>query len=193
MSSAQSPARKQRADVVRNRAKILEVAQNHFFAGGVGTSLEAVAKDAGVGPGTLYRHFPNRDALLASVLELRRTDLVELGQRLGDLDDTGEALRQWLLAVEDYFSLYIGLSEPHLSAIREQDPNNPLARTCDDLISATSDFLLAAQRDGHAREGILGRDLFLAANSLAWMRSTGAVDEATTVRLRGVLENGYGI
>lgn len=191
MSSTQLSARKERADVVRNRAKILAVAQSHFLAGGISTSLEAVAKDAGVGPGTLYRHFPGRDALLASVLEMRRAELVGLKQCLGKAEDTGEALRQWLLAVEEYFSLYIGLPEPHLSAIREQDPSNPLAQSCRDLISATSEFLVAAQRDGHAHEGIYGRDLFLAASSLAWMRSTGAADEATITRLRGILENGY--
>nr|WP_271209278.1 TetR/AcrR family transcriptional regulator [Rhodococcus wratislaviensis]GLK33782.1 TetR family transcriptional regulator [Rhodococcus wratislaviensis] len=190
--STQLPTRKERADVVRNRAKIIEVAHDHFLAGGVSTSLEAVAKDAGVGPATLYRHFPNRDALLASVLEMRRVKLVGLNTHLSELDDTGEALRQWLLAVEDYFSLYIGLPEPHLSAIREQDPNNPLAQSCSDLISTTGEYVLAAQHDGHAQEGIHGQDLFLAASSLAWIRSTRAADDATIIRLRALLQDGYG-
>ncbi|WP_439145725.1 TetR/AcrR family transcriptional regulator [Streptomyces canus] len=71
MSAGEQPGRKPRADVQRNRAALLETAQRHFLQHGVGTSLEAVAKEAGVGPGTLYRHFPTREALLAAVLQTR--------------------------------------------------------------------------------------------------------------------------
>ncbi|MFE0739269.1 TetR/AcrR family transcriptional regulator, partial [Streptomyces sp. NPDC058855] len=56
MSAGELRGRKPRADVQRNRAALLETAQRHFLQHGVGTSLEAVAKEAGVGPGTLYRH-----------------------------------------------------------------------------------------------------------------------------------------
>ncbi|WP_406121467.1 TetR/AcrR family transcriptional regulator [Streptomyces canus] len=58
MSAGEVRGRKPRADVQRNRAALLETAQRHFLRHGVGTSLEAVAREAGVGPGTLYRHFP---------------------------------------------------------------------------------------------------------------------------------------
>ncbi|MGY1900074.1 TetR/AcrR family transcriptional regulator [Nocardia gipuzkoensis] len=75
---------------LRNRAALLEAAQRQFLRFGVGASLEAVAKDVGVGPGTLYRHFPNREALLAAVLrsrseelEARRADIAQLERRVG--------------------------------------------------------------------------------------------------------------
>ncbi|MGY1967166.1 TetR/AcrR family transcriptional regulator, partial [Nocardia gipuzkoensis] len=71
MNASEQRGRKPRADVQRNRAALLETAQRHFLRHGVGTSLEAVAKEAGVGPGTLYRHFPTREALLAAVLQTR--------------------------------------------------------------------------------------------------------------------------
>jgi AcrR family transcriptional regulator len=68
-------ARRPRADFERNRSEILAQAERHFAAEGVGASLEAVARDAGVGSATLYRHFPTRDALLAEVLERRATQI----------------------------------------------------------------------------------------------------------------------
>ncbi|MEI4884448.1 TetR/AcrR family transcriptional regulator, partial [Klebsiella pneumoniae] len=61
------PTRKPRADAQRNRQRILEVAKQAFTLSGADTSLDDIAKQAGVGPGTLYRHFPARDALLEEV------------------------------------------------------------------------------------------------------------------------------
>lgn len=187
----QLPTRMPRADVVRNRAKILDAAQRHFLAHGVATSLDAVARDAGVGPATLYRHFPSREALLADLLELRRAELIERQRRIDTLADAGDALREWLRALEDYFSLYNGLPEPLLAATREQAGDNPLTQSCEDLITITGKYLKAAQRDGHARGGVQDLDLFLAANSVAWIRGTGAADEASLARLRTILETGY--
>ena len=130
MSSAQFEDRKERVDVVRNRASILDAAQRHFLAHGVGTSLEAVAKEAGVGPATLYRHFPTREALLAGVLQLRSRELIERQVQIAAVDDPDEALRQWMRALEDYFGAYSGLPEPLLIAAREREPDNPLTLPC---------------------------------------------------------------
>ncbi|MCT9138560.1 TetR/AcrR family transcriptional regulator [Streptomyces violarus] len=76
MSDKGQLGRKPRADVQRNRAAFLEAAQRHFLKEGVGASQEAVAKEAGVGPATLYRHFPTREALLAAVPQTRSEELV---------------------------------------------------------------------------------------------------------------------
>jgi AcrR family transcriptional regulator len=92
MSTGEVQGRKPRVDVQRNRAALLEAAQRHFLRYGVGTSLEAVAKEAGVGPGTLYRHFPNREALLAAVLQTRSQELVARQADIARLDDAAEAL-----------------------------------------------------------------------------------------------------
>ncbi|MEU7830230.1 TetR/AcrR family transcriptional regulator [Nonomuraea sp. NPDC049129] len=96
-------------------------AQRHFLDYGVGTSLEAVAKEAGVGPGTLYRHFPTREALLAAVLQTRSEELVARQADIAQLGDASEALRQWLRAMEDYFSAFSGLPEPLMAAARAQE------------------------------------------------------------------------
>ncbi|AKZ60274.1 putative transcriptional regulator [Streptomyces ambofaciens ATCC 23877] len=183
--------RKPRADVLRNRAALLEAAQRHFLRFGVGTSLEAVAKEAGVGPATLYRHFPTREALLAAVLQTRADELVARRAEIARLDDPSERLRQWLRAMEEYFSAFSGLPEPLMAAAKAQEPDNPLTLPCDALISTTDEYVRAAQRAGRARPAVTGFDLFLAACSVAWLMGTGAADDEALGRLRDLIESGY--
>jgi AcrR family transcriptional regulator len=191
VSSIETGERKPRADVVRNRASILETAQRHFLAFGVGTSLEAVAKEAGVGPATLYRHFPTREALLAGVLQSRSEELITRQTQIAQMADPDKALQQWLRALEDYFGAYSGLPEPLLLAAREREPENPLTLPCEQLIGTTEQYLAAAQRHGSVEPWVKGYDLFLAANSVAWIKGTGAGDESSLPALRRIIESGY--
>ncbi|CAI7980966.1 TetR family transcriptional regulator [Frankia sp. Hr75.2] len=190
MNARGQQGRKPRADVQRNRAALLEAAQRHFLRDGVGTSLEAVAKEAGVGPGTLYRHFPTREALLAAVLQSRTAELVTRREDIAGIDDASTALTQWLRAMEDYLSAYSGLPEPLMAATRAQDPDNPLTVPCDELIATTDEYARAAQRTGYVRPSATGYDLFLAACSVAWIKGTGATGESVD-RLRALVANGY--
>ncbi|MBS9376577.1 TetR/AcrR family transcriptional regulator [Rhodococcus sp. B50] len=190
-SNKEQQVRRPRADVQRNRAALLEAAQRHFLQHGVGASLEAVAKEAGVGVGTLYRHFPTRGALLAAVLQTRSEELVTRREDISQLGDASEALRQWLRAMEDYFSAFSGLPEPLMAAARAQEPDNPLTLPCDQLIAITDKYVRAAQRAGDTRASVKGYDLFLASSSVAWVRGTGTVDEASLDRLRALIESGY--
>jgi AcrR family transcriptional regulator len=91
-------SRKQRADSIRNRERLLEVATQIFSTGGQQASLEAVARQAGVGIGTLYRHFPTREALFEAVYRHEVDHLVGLAEQLADSGDAVEALRKWLQA-----------------------------------------------------------------------------------------------
>lgn len=191
MSAKEQQGRKPRADVQRNRAALLEAAQRHFLKEGVGASLEAVAKEAGVGPATLYRHFPTREALLAAVLQMRSEELVARRAEIARLGDASEALRQWLRAMEEYFSAFSGLPEPLMTAAREREPDNPLTLPCDDLIATTDEYLRAAQHAGCARLSVKGYDLYLAAVSTAWISGTGATDGESLGRLRTLIESGY--
>ncbi|MDH6628026.1 AcrR family transcriptional regulator [Streptomyces sp. LBL] len=190
MNAREQQGRKPRADVQRNRAALLEAAQRHFLRDGVGTSLEAVAKEAGVGPGTLYRHFPTREALLSAVLQSRTEELVTRRADIAGIDDAGTALTQWLRAMEDYLSAYSGLPEPLMAATRAQDPDNPLTVPCDELIATTDEYVRAAQRTGYVRPSVTGYDLFLAACSLAWIKGTGTTGESVD-RLRALVAHGY--
>src|SRR5580698_4875629 len=96
MNDSTPKERKPRADALRNRERILEEAKKAFTREGDDISLEDVARQAGVGPGTLYRHFPTRDALLESVYRAEVTKLAEEQQRLSDSLPALEALRSWM-------------------------------------------------------------------------------------------------
>jgi AcrR family transcriptional regulator len=98
---SQPPKRKPRADALRNRARILEVAKEAFNRSGANASLDDIAKEARVGPGTLYRHFPTREELLQAVY---RSELEKLAAAEGKFAQTMtpiEALRAWLLLFVD--------------------------------------------------------------------------------------------
>src|SRR5437667_10554210 len=90
--------RKPRSDAVRNRERVLEAAKAVFSAGGPDASLEAVAKRAGVGIGTLYRHFPTREALFEAVYRREVEQLRQLAEELKIAAAPVDALRRWLRA-----------------------------------------------------------------------------------------------
>src|SRR5664279_5021497 len=91
--------RKPRADAIRNRERVLEAAKAVFSAGGPDASLEAVARRAGVGIGTLYRHFPTREALFEAVYRREVDELAQLAEQMGQESSAVDALRQWLRAI----------------------------------------------------------------------------------------------
>jgi AcrR family transcriptional regulator len=98
---SRSNARKPRADAQRNRERILEVAKEAFTRSGADTSLDDIAKQAGVGPGTLYRHFPTREELLVAVYRTEMERLAAAEQKFAATMPPIEALRAWLLLFVD--------------------------------------------------------------------------------------------
>ena len=90
-----------RADAMRNRERILEAAKNCFAANGDAVSLDDIVNEAGVGIGTLYRHFKTRDALVEAVYISEHEKLVVKAQELEASETAVEALRKWLLAFVD--------------------------------------------------------------------------------------------
>src|SRR5260221_14109839 len=99
-----SARRKPRTDAQRNRELILEVAKEAFTRHGANTSLDDIAKDAGVGPGTLYRHFPTRDALIEAVYRTEVEKLAAAERKFADSMPPIEALRAWMLLFIDYIA-----------------------------------------------------------------------------------------
>jgi AcrR family transcriptional regulator len=95
------PPRKPRADAERNRERILEVAQEAFARDGATASLDDISKRAGVGPGTLYRHFPTREELLQTVYRSELEKLAAAEQKFAQTMPPIEALRAWLLLFVD--------------------------------------------------------------------------------------------
>jgi AcrR family transcriptional regulator len=98
---SQPPKRKPRADARRNRERILEVAKLAFTRSGADASLDDIAKESGVGPGTLYRHFPTREELLQAVYRSELEKLAGAEQKFAQAMPPIEALRAWLLLFVD--------------------------------------------------------------------------------------------
>src|SRR5215472_17126746 len=102
--SSQSAARKPRTDAQRNRERILEVAKEAFTRYGADASLDDIAKQAEVGPGTLYRHFPTRDALIEAVYRSEVEKIAAVARKLADELPPLEALRTWMLLFIDHIA-----------------------------------------------------------------------------------------
>src|SRR6202451_2388619 len=101
MKRSQFAGRKPRADAQRNRQRILEVAKQAFTRSGANTSLDNIASEAGVGPGTLYRHFPTREELLQAVYRSEMEKLAAAERKFAQSMPPLEALRAWLLLFVD--------------------------------------------------------------------------------------------
>src|SRR5690349_24924036 len=96
--------RKPRTDAQLNRERILEVAKEAFTRSGANASLDDIAKEAGVGPGTLYRHFPTRGALLEAVYRTEVAKLAAAERKFAETMSPVEALRAWMLLFIDYIA-----------------------------------------------------------------------------------------
>jgi AcrR family transcriptional regulator len=190
MAEGRTGARRPRTDAQRNRTHILEVAERYFAEHGVEGSLDAIAKRAGVGAGTLYRHFPTRDALLAALLQARNEELDARRQAiLREETDATEALARWLDAVIEWVTAFDGLPEPLRAALSEE--GSPLALTCQGFITATEHFLRAAQRHGGAQPRVRARDLFLSALATGWASGAAMADASSAQALRAMLRSGW--
>lgn len=178
-----------RRDSQHNRARILEVASQAFGSDGVDVSMDAIAKLAGVGPATLYRHFPSKEALLAALLALHYQ---RLDNRRIEIEaeecGAGRTLELWIEALGDWMQAYEGLPEPLKAACHGDSPLTP---TCHDVIKTTERILKAAQAQGLARRTMTGRDIFLGALAIAWASGAMASSESTRNVLRDVLRDGW--
>jgi AcrR family transcriptional regulator len=150
-------ARKLRVDAVRNRERVLEAAKTVFSTGGGEASLEAVAKRAGVGIGTLYRHFPTREALFEAVYRREVEQLAQLAEELKSDASPIEALRRWLRANIEFAATKKGMSTA-LALAAHASPNLR-AYTFDRLTKAVGALLERAIAMGELRPDVGPEDL----------------------------------
>ena len=169
---AAAPSRPMRADARRNYEAIVRVAGEAFAEHGTHASLDDIACRAGVGPGTLYRHFPNRDCLLEAALVESRHELQALGARLLEADDAGAALDEWMLALARHSGTWDGLADSIAQSLRNE--KSPLGASCSTLLDATSRLLDRAKEQGAVTADASARELFLMAGSLAWAADRAA-------------------
>jgi AcrR family transcriptional regulator len=142
-----------RADARRNYERLVAVARDAFTERGYEASLDDIARRAGVGPGTLYRHFPTREALLAAVYRGDVEDLAAQAASLAGTRPPREALEAWLRAQLDYIKYKRGLG----AAVRTMLANDSatLDYCRDTLRGALAELLDAAQADGTVRKDVV--------------------------------------
>jgi AcrR family transcriptional regulator len=141
-----------RADAQRNRDRLLEVAVRAFSADGPDVTLEAVAREAGVGIGTLYRHFPTREALVEAAY---RNELARLCDAAGELLATvppAEAARIWMDRFVDYMTTKRGMAEALRAVIASG--GNPYATSRDQMVAALGNLLSAGAAAGTLRADV---------------------------------------
>jgi len=159
-----SGARPLRADAARNRQLLLAAAREAFDRHGVTASLDDIARAAGVGPGTLYRHFPTRDQLVLAVIDEGLIDIHRLGVALLDEDDLMGALRRWLDAYVAQAGMFDGLART-LTRRRADDERS----TCQLARSAGGALVARAAAAGLIRDDIDIADVLDIAAAIAWV------------------------
>ena len=179
--------RRPRADVVRNRERLLNAAVDVFRSGGPDASLEAVARSAGVGIGTLYRHFPTRDALFEAVYRHEVDHLGDLADRLVNEEEPVDALRTWLHANVRLVSAKKGMIEGlQLVAFGS---NELKAYSLDRLTEALGKLLARAVATGQLRSDI-SADAMLRAMLGIFYANPGTDWQPTALRLVDVFVDG---
>lgn len=160
------PSTPRRADARRNRERLLTVAGEVFAERGVDAPLDEIARRAGVGNATLYRHFPTRRDLIVAVYADEVTDLCARGEALLEHEPAEDALARWL----SEFVAHVSTKRQLASAIPD-DPSGRRSALFDDwhgrMHATTTGLLARAQRAGSVRPDVAVPDLLTLANGIA--------------------------
>jgi AcrR family transcriptional regulator len=160
------PARAQRADAKRNVERLLDAARAAIAKHGPDASLDDIARDAGVGSGTLYRHFPTRVALMEAVYRSEVQRICAEGDRLLETDaEPGEALSAWLRAYVSFGAVKRGLMGPLTTALGQ---DSDLFASCKRMVMTTGGRLVErAQEAGTIRDDVGITDVLTLASAIA--------------------------
>ena len=169
-------AKKPRADAVHNRERILAAAVEAFKTSGINASLDGIARQAGIGPGTLYRHFPSREDLLIAVFKTEAENLASAAQDYAQTLPPLSALRAWLLLFIDHIETKRVIG-PALSALAESTRQS-VEPTVLQIWAAVRFLAGRAVESGEMRDDLDAVDLLRAimgvanvATSLTWKQS----------------------
>jgi AcrR family transcriptional regulator len=169
--AAQPAQRKPRTDALRNRARILEVAKRAFTLHGADASLDDIAKQAGVGAGTLYRHFPTRDALIEAVYRSEVEKLAAAAHGFTAAMPPVEALRAWLLLFVDYIAAK-HIIAPALNSIAG-GPSRLYEGSRSLVHGAIEELVKRARKSGDLRRDVDASDLLRAVIGVSYVSSGG--------------------
>jgi AcrR family transcriptional regulator len=179
-------ARPKRADARRNYEKVLAAARDAFAERGASTSLEEIARRAGVGIGTLYRHFPNRQALLEALYIDEVEEVCRVAAELDDARDPWEALSSWFERFVRYIATKQALASELLNYL---DKDAPLFTSCRAvLFSAGEPLLQRAQESGVVRPDVSIGDVIQMVIGIAKIPTTepGQAEHIVRVALDGL-------
>lgn len=164
-----------RADAMRNRARLLEAAEAAFSAKGTDASLDDIARQAGVGIGTLYRHFPTRDDLVEALIQSGVQELIASGQELLESDDPFEALATWLQALLHNTTTYRGLSA---SLVGAAGGGSRLSTACHEQYAVATSLVVRAKEAGALRSDATPAEVLDLVSAIAWVSERGLGSKA---------------
>ncbi len=180
---APAAPRRLRVDAADNRARLLAAARAVFTERGARASLNEVAKRAGVGPGTLYRHFPTLQALLVALISGDVDVLCQRGRDLLTHDDPDTGLRLWLRAFAEHASAMQGLLATQLAVEFVPGDGNALAACHDAILGIADELLDRSKRHGSTPPDVDVRDLLRLVNAIAWASQQAPEDNTLIDRL----------
>ncbi|MEJ8569952.1 TetR/AcrR family transcriptional regulator [Microbaculum marinum] len=183
-----SRARKPRADAQRNRLRLLDAAAEVFSAGGPDASLEAVARTAGVGIGTLYRHFPTREDLFEAVYRHEVDQLHDLSLKLGSEAAPVDGLRRWLHASVRLVATKKGMLVA--LALAAQGSSELHAYTAERLTASVGSLLDRAVAAGEIRADVAPDDLLLTLVGMCYQMYGKPDWQAKVLRLIDIFVDG---
>jgi AcrR family transcriptional regulator len=188
VSAETEPAgRKPRADGQRNRERLMQAAKAAFADIGPEVSLDEIARRAGVGIGTLYRHFPTRDAMVEAVYRREVQQLADAATRLSDTLPAGEALHQWMRLFVDYIATKKLISSALgavVGGVSELYMASGLL-----IIGAINDLVARASASGDIRADVDPNDVLRGLVGFTYGNSDPAW-EASALRLIDILMDG---
>lgn len=185
----QNIRRKPRSDAAQNRERLIEAAKVILGQGGPEASLEAVARRAGVGIGTLYRHFPTREALFRAVYRHEVDQLIELAPELERMDDGVEALRAWMHANVALVATKRGLIGA-LAVVVTEESKAMYAEVSIRMNAAVGKLMQRAISEGALRSDITSDDLLKTMYALCYARQAEPGWEVQVLRLLDIFIDG---
>jgi AcrR family transcriptional regulator len=176
-----------RADAQRNRDRLLAAAVRAFSGGAADATLEGIAKQAGVGIGTLYRHFPTREALIEAAYRNELAAVCDAVPELLHEHPPVAALREWMNRFVDYMTTKIGMAEALRAVIA--GGANPYAQSRERLAGAIAALLGAGAADGLLRADVSADDVLIGLSGIA-MAAGGPDQRGQAGRLLDLMVDG---
>jgi AcrR family transcriptional regulator len=163
--NSETAERPLRADAQRNRDRLLASAVRAFSQEGPDVTLEAIAKEAGVGIGTLYRHFPTREALIEAAYRNELARLCDAAARLSESLPADAALRDWMDRFLDYMRTKRGMADALRVVIASGA--DPFAQSRARMVAATAELLDAGAAAGTIRDDVQPEDVMASLSGIS--------------------------